>query len=697
MLAGLSHDPLIRDIFAPLTTGATLYVPDPEKVGFTARLLSWLEYHQISVVHLTPAIGDLICISHAALQDTSDLKLRYAFFSGEALSRATVNGLTAIAPGVTCVNFFGATETPQGMGFFVVETASGDSTAQGTASTESNRISVGKGISDVQLLVLTPAQNLAGIGEPGEIYIRTAYLTGGYVGDPERTARTFLPDVFSDSKTVRLYRTGDRGIYLPSGAVACGGRFDDQIKLRGYRLHTGDIEAILRTHPDIDGVAVVATGTTSEEQRLVAYIVSHSPNRPGRSDLAGLVNDQLPFKMAPSKFIFLKEMPLTPNGKIDRRKLPSPDWVDDAAAIDKEDTADNELELRLTSLWEKALNKPRIGVGDDFFDLGGNSIRAVSLLVAIEQAINVSLPLGAFLEAPTIRMMAELIRRRHQHGDVASNAVVLRSEGALPPLFCMPAAGGGSPLAYRALSLHLGTDQPVYALVPWGTDGIQEPFNTIDAMADYHVQQIRDIQPCGPYFLCGLSQGGNVAFEVARRLQESGDHVGVVALFDTQAVDTPGVPTTRWQNIKYRIATHTENFKACESVGRRLRYLLRTLKNAVNKAVKSSANEGEMNTRFRKTMDRISLGQEAAAKVYVPSIYDGDVTLFRAAVQRPNRAFEPDLGWGPYVAGKLIIIPSPGTHFSILVDPCVRVVGRLLTKCVQDYLKQNPLYINKPE
>ncbi|HJX27772.1 MAG TPA: amino acid adenylation domain-containing protein, partial [Thermoanaerobaculia bacterium] len=297
VLSGLAHDPLLRDLFTPLWIGAALHVPDPDEMGDPGRLAAWMARERVTVAHLTPAMGQLLAQGPA----TGLPGLRRAFFGGDVLTGADLARLRKQAPRAEVVNFYGATETPQAMGWW----------DEGVR--EAGPVPLGRGIEGVQLLVLNPAGELAGtlagIGELGEIVIRTPYLALGYLGDPAATAERFVADPFAASDEVRAYRTGDLGRYRPDGAVTFAGRADAQIKIRGFRVEIGEIEAALTRHPLVREAAV--TLGEGPDHPLLAFVVL----APGAEapELRALLRGQLPAYMMPAAVLSLDRLPLTPN------------------------------------------------------------------------------------------------------------------------------------------------------------------------------------------------------------------------------------------------------------------------------------------------------------------------------------------------------------------------------------------------
>jgi amino acid adenylation domain-containing protein len=405
MLSGLAHDPLLRDIFTPLWLGATLLIPDPEKMLAPGYLLSWMKDQPISVTHLTPAIEQLIIDTASDAEEVKLESLRYAFFGGETLTQQHIHALKQIAPSVACVNFYGATETPQAMAYSVI-----DALPNGV-HIEPHRVKeiipLGKGIDDVQILVLTNSGQLAGISEVGEIYIRTPYLSQGYLNDLSLTEQCFLKNPFTENPSDRMYKTGDWGRYLPTGEVEFLGRNDDQVKIRGLRIELGEIESALRNHPAVKQAVVIAWQTQVTDKRLVAYIVPNAVQFPNSHELKGYLQQYLPSYMIPAHFILVDAVPLTPNGKVDRRALPEPDpqAIRETVFI----APQTQLQELLAGIWADVLHLNTVGVQDNFFELGGHSLLATQIISRIRRMLHVDMPLRTLFESPTVAAMAVAI------------------------------------------------------------------------------------------------------------------------------------------------------------------------------------------------------------------------------------------------------------------------------------------------
>jgi amino acid adenylation domain-containing protein len=412
MLSGLSHDPLHRDMFTPLALGAAVCVPDPEKIGVAGWLADWMARERVTVAHLTPAMAQLLTqgATGAADEGLTKTPLRYAFTVGDVLTKNDVARLRRIAPAITCVNFYGSTESQRAVGYYVVPD-------EGAAAGRTKEIiPLGRGMKDVQLLVLNSAGRMCGVGEAGEIYIRSPHLAKGYLGDEELSRAKFIDNPFTGAPGDRLYRTGDQGSYNAEGDVEFLGRNDQQVKVRGFRIELGEIEAVLASHPRVQEAVVVAREDTRVGKRLDAYVVPRPRETAGAEELRAFLKEKLPEYMLPSAFVLLTALPVTPNGKVDRRALPEPDAS--ALAGAREYVAPRDAtEERLAEIWAAVLGVERVGVNDNFFDLGGHSLLATQINTRLHDAFGVEVPLRSLFQSPTVARLAEAVaaaRRRQE-------------------------------------------------------------------------------------------------------------------------------------------------------------------------------------------------------------------------------------------------------------------------------------------
>jgi amino acid adenylation domain-containing protein/thioester reductase-like protein/non-ribosomal peptide synthase protein (TIGR01720 family) len=433
LLSGLAHDPLLRDIFTPLCTGAALCIPDPDILAEPGALVHWMAEERVSISHMTPAMERLRPRELRPEDPEAASALRYVFFAGEALTRGDVARLSEWAPRATSVNFYGATETPQAMAFHVVSPT--EAAACDDPSLAGEILPLGRGIEGVELLVVNGAGRLGGVGERGEIYIRTPYLSSGYFGDEALTALRFVSNPVTGDAGDHCYRTGDFGRYRRDGTVAFCGRADDQVKIRGFRVELGEVEGALMGHSRVREAVVVLREAASSDGSLVGYLVLDDSEPLAPSEMSAFLAERLPDYMVPSAFILLDALPLTPNGKVDRRALPAPEAE---VVLEEEHVApQTPVEIELAGLWSEILDIDRIGSRDDFFGLGGHSLLATQLVSRIRKGFGVELSIRQFFEAPTIAGLAEVIE--------AARAGAAGPD--LPPIVSVP-RDGPVPLAY---------------------------------------------------------------------------------------------------------------------------------------------------------------------------------------------------------------------------------------------------------
>ena len=403
MLSALSHDPLQRDVLTPIWFGGRLVVPDPDGIGAPGYLAQWARDERVTVLNLTPAMMELFLDSAANGPEPVDElpDLRLAFVVGDLLKKTDVERLQQLAPAIVCINLYGSTETQRSTSYFVVP-----------RGRELDRLGkevlpLGRGMEGCQLLVLNRAGRLAGVGESGEIYIRSRHLARGYLGDEALTAERFRPNLLASTldEEDRVYKTGDLGRYLPDGGVEFAGRADFQVKLRGFRIELGEVEAALSRFPGVRESVAVVREDRPGDRSLVAYLVV-TGQAPEPGELRAVLGERLPDYMVPSAFVVLPALPLTRTGKVDRRALPAPAALEPgngSAAPPR-----NRVEEVLVAVWSEVLRRERVGIHDNFFELGGDSIRAIQVVARCrKQGLRVA-PRQIF-QHQTIAELAELV------------------------------------------------------------------------------------------------------------------------------------------------------------------------------------------------------------------------------------------------------------------------------------------------
>ncbi|HEU4556351.1 MAG TPA: amino acid adenylation domain-containing protein, partial [Longimicrobium sp.] len=417
------------------------------------------------------------------------------------------------APHVRLMNEYGPTETVVGCSAYVLP----------AGRHRAGAVPVGRPIQNLTFQVLDAHLEPVPVGLPGELYIGGVGVARGYLGRAALTAEKFVPDPFAGSGA-RMYRTGDRARWLPDGSLMILGRADNQVKVRGYRVELGEIEAVLRRRPEVRECLVVLREDRPGDRRLVAYVVGDADEAELRENL----RRTLPEYMVPAAFVVLDAFPQTATGKLDRKTLPAPDWGADADG----EVPRDEVEARLARIWADVLGVASVGPTQRFFELGGNSLLALRLFARVRRELGCDLPVATLFVGGTVRHMAEAVRSHGQPAAAPGVAplVPLRATGTLPPLFVVHPAGRRVS-NYAALVKRLGPDQPVYGLQDVGDD-LARP---VEQIAGEHLRAMRAVQPYGPYHLVGWSYGGVVAYEMAVQLERAGERVAFLGVLDTVA------------------------------------------------------------------------------------------------------------------------------------------------------------------
>ncbi len=509
--ANPAFDASTMEVWAALLNGGALVVIAPEVMMEAERLAAELQRHRITTLFLTTALFNqyVHSISGALAQ------LKYLISGGEKEDPGAYARLLQERGPVHLIHAYGPTETTTFATTARIERAEGEA-----------RLPIGKPIGNTRAYLLDARGRPVPMGAVGELHIGGVGVALGYLNRPELTAQRFLSDPFNPVGGGRMYRTGDLARYLPDGSLEYQGRCDQQIKLRGFRIEPGEIEVQLAASPWVRE-AVVQVCSTEHHPRLVAWIVPTADV--DRSALQGqlraYLSERLPEYMVPSAYVWLDALPLTANGKLDRRALPEPER---AAVGTREYVApQGETETTLARVWCELLEIGQIGRHDNFFELGGHSLLAVRLSSQLRQQ-GITLPVQAIFNHPILAELAERIDRRTAEAPMRK-AVPARSSGSRPPLFFVPTGFGDHSYVFE-LAKEIDKTFPVYA-VPW--PAMEEKPATMSDMAASAVALIREVQPQGPYHLAGYSSGGVLAYAIAEQLQSAGEAVAFLGLIDT--------------------------------------------------------------------------------------------------------------------------------------------------------------------
>ncbi|MEH2084378.1 MAG: amino acid adenylation domain-containing protein [Nostoc sp.] len=690
LISSSNCDTFIESLFPTWITGATAILQSQELQNSTTQFFPFIAQQKITIVNL-PTYVWYELIKPSISPQTLPASLRLVMVGGEKVSRhAYLTWVEKVGKQVRWLNAYGSLETTLTATVYDPEIATEDNTR--------SEIPIGKAIANTQIYILDRRSQLLPIGVTGEIYISGIGVTQGYFNRPELTSEKFIPNPFSSDRAY-LYRTGDFGCYLSDGNIEFISRLDNQVKIRGFRIELAEIETILGQYPGVQKTVVIAKEDVLGDKDLVAYVVPKQGETFGSQQLLNFLQQKLPKHLLPSAFFIVDSLPLNANDQVDRKALSA--LNQNNSKIEKTFATEDLLQLQLTKIWENLLGIHPIGIKDNFFDLGGNSLLAVHLFSQIEKTFGLNLPLAILLQSSTIEELTNIIRQqgslpeRHNQIDSStginseksmpwSSLVPMQPKGSKPPLFCIHAIGL-SVLYYRDLSLHLGENQPFYALQARGLSGKEAPFTKLGEMAAHYIKEIQTIQPEGPYFLGGSSFGGLVAWEMAQQLVKQGQKVAFLALFDTT-----GPNYVKQAPLEKRVSQHWDNLTKLGT-----NYVLEQIRN------KSSWLKYKLQEKFRKFIFKFSLiiwrtvpynyrkltieeANKQAAREYVLQAYPGRVTVFRAEERfaLEKRDVDPQMGWSEMVLEGLDIQNVPGNHDSIFREPHVRTLSEKMRACI---------------
>lgn len=519
MFHSYAFDFSVWEIWGALLQGGKLVVVPHTISRSPEEFLQLLVDEGVTVLNQTPsAFYQLMQADRNHPELGQDLALRYVIYGGEALELSRLEDWYSRHPenAPQLINMYGITETTVHVSYLELN--------RDITSVKANSL-IGCAIPDLGVYILDESLQPVPAGVTGEMYVSGAGLARGYLGRHGLTAEHFVANPFGPSGS-RMYRTGDLAKWREDGSLDYLGRADHQIKIRGFRIELGEIEAILAQCTELEQVAVIVREDHPGDKRLIAYVVPAANTVFDSAALRRYVAASLPDYMIPSAFVQMVDLPLTANGKLDRKALPAPNF-DIAVSGRGPRTPQEEI---LCKLFMEVLNLSHVGIDDGFFDLGGHSLLAVQLMSKIREALGVELSIGNLFEAPTVSGLVE----RLEMGSSQSALDVLlplRKSGKERPLFCIHPAGGLS-WCYAGLMTALGPDYPIYGLQARGISERERYPGTLVEMAQDYIEQIRKVQPQGPYRLLGWSLGGNVVHAMVTQLQNEGEEVELVAILD---------------------------------------------------------------------------------------------------------------------------------------------------------------------
>ncbi|HEY3869745.1 MAG TPA: amino acid adenylation domain-containing protein [Actinocrinis sp.] len=622
----------VWELWGPLLYGGRLVVVPFEISRSPSDFLQLLARERVTILNQTPSAFYQL-IQADAQAPGQDLALRYVVFGGEALDLNRLADWYArhdsAAP--VLVNMYGITET-------TVHVTRIDLDEQSAARYRGASV-IGRTIPGLRAYVLDANLKPTPTGVTGELYVAGYGLARGYHGRPDLTAGRFIACPFGGAGE-RMYRTGDLAQWNKEGRLEYAGRADSQVKIRGFRIELGEIEHVLAGHPGVAQAAVVVRENQEGDKRLVGYVVPEpaaaaadveSSTAPLLAELSEYLRGRLPEYMVPAAIVSLPEIPLTANGKLDRRALPSEDTNTVAASREPR----NSYEEKLCALFAELLGLEKVGIDDNFFVLGGHSLLATRLSVRVRSQFDIDIPIRTIIKYPTVAELAALMLAGGVPVDDADSfAVVLPlnsdPDTGKPPVWFFH-GGGGLGWAYYSFVLHL-PGRPAYSLQSRGSDGVEPLAASVPEMIEDYVAQMLKIQPEGPFYLIGWSYGGTVVHAVADALDRRGHEVALVAILDGQ----PGGHG------------FTEVHAGKDSADYRAE-----LEDDFSQYIRTGNRQG-----FLDTMSKVLANNTAVMMGFESPVYRGDVLYFNAAFEDKSYAHL----WRPYVLGSVEVHDVHATH-----------------------------------
>jgi amino acid adenylation domain-containing protein len=667
--ASLSFDVSLEEILPTLIVGARLVIMGTN-VWHPAEFHRKISEFGLTVLNLPTAYWQELAREWAGVTElVPNIRPRLFIVGGDTML-PNVLKLWQRTPvsSIRLLNAYGPTETTITATAFEVAPRPNENTTY-------QRVPIGRPFANRAIYILDRHDNPVPIGVPGHLHIGGEGLARGYLNQPELTAERFILDPFRTEPGARMYKTGDLARYRPDGNIEFLGRADDQVKIRGFRIELGEIETVLGQHPAVREAVVLAREDAPGEKRLVAYVVADS----SADELRCFLKDKLPEYMVPAVVVLLEALPVTPNGKVDRRALPAPDRsrpdLEKAFVAPRDD-----IELQLARIWEEVLGVRPVGVRDNFFELGGHSLLAVRLFSLIEKRLGKKLPLTTVFQGATVEHLAGILRQQATAGPTSS-LVAIQPGGTKRPLFLVHPAGGHV-FPYIHLARFLGPDQPFYGLQARGLEDGQDPHTRIEDMAAWYIQALQTVQPTGPYLLGGWSMGGVVAFEMAQQLHAQGQRVALLALLDGR-IPTPDetFPEEDSEAIGLVEQYFGISFGPMESLAElpkddQLAFMLEQAKSA-------GLVPEELDVSQARRFVKLLRSDLRATQNYGLHLYPGRITFFKASETPAGQSPDPTLGWSEWASGGVEIHVVPGNHANLMYEPHVEVLAEKLTACLK--------------
>ena len=653
----ISFDMACTEIFLPLINGAQLIIADSETAKDGWLILDLLRKEQISYMVATPYTWRMVLA--AGWDKPMPLKMG---IGGEALTKELAAKLIPL--GSALWNQYGPTETT----IYSLQ----------KLITDAEDITIGQPIDNTQVFILDDDGNNITDGSAGEIYIAGDGVAAGYINRPQLSEERFVNNPFSENPEDRMYRTGDLGNFNANGEIQFLGRIDQQVKIRGYRIEPEEIEHALLKLEYIKEAVVIAREDTPGNKRLAAYVVlaniqEINGDKLQVAEIQNIIGSNLPEYMIPDDIIYLASIPVTLNGKTDRKMLPKPvlnlfekksNYIAPRTTIEKQ----------LTLIWQELMGIEQVSVRDNFFSLGGRSLVAVQIMSQIEKITGNHLPISTLLKYSTIEKLAIFISGDFKQ-DTGNSLVAIKPEGSKLPLYIVHGEGLNV-LFFNSLAMNMDKEQPVYGLQAKGLDMKAEPLDVVEDIAASYITEIIEQNARGPYLIAGYSLGGYIATEMRKQLVDMGKAVSMFIIFDTDA------EKSEFKSLSYLLPRKIKrNFPRAISF---IKLKLRQLK-AIRDEKSSHVQNNKETRNFYKRIGDIKNKYLTALKNYRIKPFDDKIYLFKAKICNHYVDDARFYGWKDFAKKGVELYEIPGNHLSMLESPNVEEFATILQKSINEH------------
>lgn len=654
-ITSMCFDLSVYDIFGMLAAGGSVVIVEQQELMDVPKLKDMMLNYGITFWDSVPTTMDyLVRELESRDNDYVQETLRVVFMSGDWIPVNLPARIKKYFPQTKVISLGGATEGTVWSNFFPVNEVGKDW----------NSIPYGRPLANNFFYILNDQLQPQPVGIPGELYIGGVGVARGYANDEAKTSYSFVKDPFSDKAGGRMYRTGDLGRMLPSINMEFIGRKDNQVKIRGYRIELGEIESVLAQCDVVRQAVVLAKDDKDKKKRLVSYVVGKGDY--SRDKVIDFLKAKLPDYMVPTLWMELDELPLTSNSKIDRKSLP--DFDAEEQLKDNYAAPRTETEKAVAEIWQAVLKLQRVGIDDNFFDIGGHSLLAVQIMTRIEKKLRKKHPIAVLFQYPTVAQLSSFIEKEDTKNIKWRTIVPIKPTGSKMPLYIVHGAGLNV-LNFHDLASMADSEQPIFGIQGIGVDGEEAVFKNIEDIASFYTNELVKHNPTGPYAIAGYSIGGFLAVEMARKIQEMGKEVKMLIIFDTDADNAR--ETEPWYVIMPKVMKRylPRFLGGKKSLRKQLAYKFRSNKEILTNKVGLQGKPES--AEYYALLDSIKGRYFAAFKDYKLTPVNVNIHLFKADFNDHYNDDEVYLGWKKYTTKDVKRYLVPGNHLTMMVPPNV--------------------------